>query len=113
MFIWLEWFLELLGIRHKKEEPVQTEPVPHPEVTEVEDTISITTTTDTITIDTMTYDIGDVADGDITITIEEDPIIIVPNFQSMTKAQLVEYGASVGIELDMKMKKAEMLEALK
>jgi hypothetical protein len=99
MFIWLEWFLELLGIRHKKEEPVQTVPVPHPEV--VEETVTITTVE--VAPETAVED---------TITVEE-PAPIVPDLQSMTKAQLVEYGASVGLALDMKMKKAEMLEALK
>lgn len=31
---------------------------------------------------------------------------------SMTKAQLIEYAESIGIELDMSMTKAEMLEVL-
>lgn len=34
------------------------------------------------------------------------------NLEDMTKAQLVEYGQSIGIELNMRMTKTEMLERL-
>lgn len=35
------------------------------------------------------------------------------DLEGMTKAQLVEYGQDIGIELNMRMTKAEMLEKLK
>jgi hypothetical protein len=90
MFFWIDWFLELLGIRHKKEEPVQTVPVPHPVVPKEEP---------------------------VTTLVLEDPIVVEekveeePDLNTMTKAKIKEYAASKGVELDTKMKKAEMIEA--
>ena len=45
----------------------------------------------------------------------EEPVMeeTSPNFDSMTKVQLEEYGRTIGIELDRRKKKSDLIEEIK
>ena len=49
------------------------------------------------------------------VPVEEEPVMeeTSPNFDSMTKVQLEEYGRTIGIELDRRKKKSDLIEELK
>jgi len=49
------------------------------------------------------------------VPVEEEPVMeeTLPNFDSMTKVQLEEYGRTIGIELDRRKKKSDLIEELK
>ena len=42
----------------------------------------------------------------------KEPVHETPNLNSMTKAKIIEYANSMGVEVDIKMKKAELIQEL-
>ena len=102
--------MKLLGIYHETPEPVQTVPVPHPVMPKEEPVTTLVLEPTTLVLENP-------------IVVEEKPkakpkkkpapakVEEEPDLNAMTKAKIQEYAASKGVDLDAKMKKAEMIEA--
>ena len=95
--------MKLLGIYHETPEPVQTVPVPHP-VMPKEEPVTTLVLEDPIVVEEKPK--AKPKKKPAPAKVEEEP-----DLNAMTKAKIQEYAASKGVDLDAKMKKAEMIEA--